>query len=261
MLSPAEQHKQQVQASMASAAGQSEAVKHPLDRTMRYKLGSDRARLKKIASMQRKAEVKAEIVPEYRLYLQGMMAAGAGDELLTQVMVWALDAGLLETFSLLARYALDNGVAMPTDFARPLGAWLAESTAKLVLRKLEAGEGIPAELHDLAMWVEAETTQMDMHDEIRAKLRRACGELTEDAAQALALLESALALDPHIRVKKRIAALKEQLAELNGSQPPQGQSADGSGSPGVTPSPATVGNSAAAPADLDAKEQAHARNG
>ena len=101
-----------------------------LDRTMRYKLGSDRARLKKIASMQRKSEVKAEIVPEYTAYLDGVMAAGGGDEILTQVMIWAYDALHIKTFSTLARYAMNNGVALPTDFARPLGAWLAESTAK-----------------------------------------------------------------------------------------------------------------------------------
>ncbi len=198
-----------------------------LDRTMRYKLGSDRARLKKIASMQRKSEVKAEIVPEYTAYLDGVMAAGGGDEILTQVMIWAYDALHIQTFSTLARYAFDNGVAMPTEFARPLGAWLAESTAKLTLKVIEGevtgfDSAALTELSDLTLWLAAETANMDMHDEIRAKLHRAGGELLFNVAPNTALVhfETALKYDSHIRVKKRIKALTE-------SQSPQGQAAHG----------------------------------
>lgn len=231
------QRKQAQQAQSTASA----AALLPLDRTMRYKLGSDRARLKKIASMQRKAEVKAEIIPEYLPYLQGQMQAGAGDEVLTQVMVWALDANALETFSELARYAIHNGVAMPTEFARPLGAWLVESTAKFVLKLVDgtiSGEAIGyanvTEMRDLALWLENETASMDMHDEVRAKMHRACGEILFSESPVLALehFENALSLDSHIRVKTRIKALKEQLAAKNSpalteSQHPQGQSADG----------------------------------
>lgn len=232
-----------------------------IDRTMRYKLGSDRARLKKIASMQHKATVKAEILPEYLPYLDGVMAAGGGDEILTQVMVWSLDANRLDVFGKLARYALNNGVAMPTEFARPLGAWLAESIAKLILRLIDgsqAAAGIDmVALQSLCVWIESETAHMDMHDEIRAKLHRACGEILSTASPVLALehFENALQLDPHIRVKKRVAALKEQLLELNESQAPQGQAAGDSDSNGVPPSP-VVENSTVAPLASDAKDGA-----
>lgn len=193
-----------------------------LDRAMRYKLGSDRARLKKIASMQRKAEVKAEILPDYLPYVEGQMAAGLGDEVLTQVMIWAFDANELVTFAALARYALDNGVALPSEFARPLGAWLAESTAKLVMRIVdgsvntaELGEDKLTALHDLVLWLERETAQIDMHDEVRAKLCRACGEIlmTESPEQSLSYFENALRLDPHIRVKTRLKELKVSRAQ------------------------------------------------
>ena len=209
-----------------------------LDRAMRYKLGSDRARLKKIASWQRKAEVKAEIVPEYIAYLDGVMIAGGGDEILTQVMIWAYDALHIPTFSTLARYALNNGVALPTEFARPLGAWLVESTAKLMLKVIESeikGLDSPSitELQNLTLWLETETTNMDMHDEIRAKIHRACGELLFNIAPSKALehFENALKFDSHIRVKKRIKALTE-------SQSPQGQAAGGNNdvAPPHTPS-------------------------
>jgi hypothetical protein len=231
-MTPIQRDTQRKQAEYASRNQQvfSPAAAHAgwLDRTMRYKLGSDRARLKKIASMQRKAEVKAEIVPEYLPYLQGQMQAGAGDEILTQVMVWAYDAERIETFDTLARYALNNGVAMPSEFARPLGAWLAESIAKITQRKLDSGDTVSAELHTLTTWIEAETANMDMHDEIRAKLHRACGELLSQLSPVLALehFENALQLDSHIRVKKRIDALKKQLEQLNESPTSQGQAAD-----------------------------------
>lgn len=201
----------------------------PLDRTMRYKLGSDRARLKKIASMQRKAEVKAEIIPDYLPYVDGQMAAGMGDEILTQVMIWAYDANQIASFTTLARYALNNGIALPTEFARSLGAWLVESTSKLMLSVLAGDTVMPAAdstvLADLTLWLETETAAMDMHDEIRAKLYRACGELLFTTAPSLALehFETALKLDSHIRVKKRIKALNE-------SRSPQGQAADSSNS-------------------------------
>lgn len=206
----------------------------PLDRAMRYKLGSDRARLKKIASMQRKAEVKTEILPDYLPYVEGQMAAGLGDEVLTQVMIWAFDANELVTFADLARYALDNGVALPSEFARPLGAWLAESTAKLVMRVVDGsinaealGDDKLTALQELVLWLERETAQIDMHDEVRAKLCRACGEilLAESPEQSLAYFENALRLDPHIRVKTRLKELKTLLAAQTESLTSLGQAA------------------------------------
>ncbi|WP_298606917.1 phage terminase small subunit [uncultured Thiothrix sp.] len=202
----------------------------PLDRAMRYRLGADRARLKKIASMQRKAEVKAELISDYLPYLEGMMAAGRGDEVLTQVMIWAFDAENMPVFEQLARYALDNGIAMPTEFARPLGSWLAESVAKWTLRQFEAQANSPVAntVNPFALWISEQTAQMDMHDEIRAKLKRVCGELLVNSLPAIALdyFEAAIRLDPHIRIKKRITALREQLAATE-SPSSQGQAAAG----------------------------------
>jgi hypothetical protein len=262
-MTPIQRDTQRKQAELASRNQQvftpAAANAGGLDRTMRYKLGSDRARLKKIASMQRKAEVKGEIIPEYLPYLDGVMAAGGGDEVLTQVMVWALDADKLDTFETLARYALDNGVAMPTEFSRPLGAWIAESVAKTILRIIDGTliTGHIQTMQALCVWVESATTNMDMHDEIRAKLHSACGEVlsTESPVLALEHFETALQLDRHIRVKKRIAALKEQLSELNESQHPQGQAADGSDNSVATP-PHAVENSTTDPLALIATDGA-----
>ncbi|SKA81202.1 Phage small terminase subunit [Thiothrix eikelboomii] len=202
----------------------------PLDRAMRYKLGADRARLKKIASMQRKAEVKAELLPDYLPYLEGMMAVGRGDEVLTQVMIWAFDAEQMDVFDRLARYALDNGIAMPTEFARPLGSWLAESVAKWTLRQIEAPTASPnaVALNPFALWLDEQTAHMDMHDEVRAKLKRVCGDLLANSHPAAALdyFEEAIRLDPHIRIKKRMTALREQLATTE-SPTSQGQAAAG----------------------------------
>lgn len=252
-----------------AAQAQTEAPAAPvqqLGRTMRYKLGSDRARLKKIASMQRKAEVKAEIVPEYLPYIHGMMESGGGDELLTQVMVWAFDAGLWDDFTTLAKYAINNGVAMPTEFARPLGSWLVESVAKHIQQVVDAGQLPIMTMYAMVLWLESKTSAMDMHDEIRAKLYRACGEVLFKDSPIVALqhFETALQFDSHIRVKNKIKVLKEQLAKtpLNGSQSPQGQAAGNSDNDEVTPSP-VVENSTVVPlaSGLIAKELADANNG
>lgn len=232
-LSFAAQHRLAVLASREQTAGGQPATDLPLARTMRHKLAADRARLKQIASNQAKAGIKAELVQEYLPYLQGQMAAGGGDEVLTQVMVWAFDAGMIAVeFQTLAVYALAHRLSLPAEFSRPLHAWVAESVAKWTL--VQEGKIDP-----LALRIEQLTRNLDMHDQIRAKLHHACARLLESTAPvpALAFYHSADSLDSHCRVKTRIKALEKSLSPDPPGQAGAGESAE---TAAVTPVDFTV---------------------
>ena len=193
-----------------------------LSRALRYKLSADRSRLKKIMSMQAKAELKRELLPEYAPYVDGLLAAQSIDSLITQVMIWAFDTADYERFDHLARYALTHKVPMPDGFERSTAAWLAESVAKVMLV-----EDKPTTLQPLLFWLEEWTRAYDMHDEVRAKLHRACAETLEttEPQKALEHYERALRFDTHTRVKKKIKALKDILATQTESPSSQGQAA------------------------------------
>lgn len=232
-LSFAEQHRLTVLAARQQGQDCPPAAELPLARTMRHKLSADRARLKQIASMQAKSAIKAELVQAYMPYLDGVMAAGGGDEVLTQVMVWAFDAGQMNTMWQLASHALDHGLNLPGEFSRPLHAWLAESVAKWTIAALESGQ----EVTMAAIMVEQRTASMDMHDQIRAKLHHACGLLLEainNPELALEHYRSALLFDSHCRVKTRIKFLEKAF------QSPQEPAADSKATAMGTALPAAV---------------------
>lgn len=207
----------------------------PAARALLYKLGADRKRLRSIQSFQTRDQIKrAEILPEYLPYVDGILAGDSGepDEVLVQVMVWAFDAREMELFDRIARYALFYNLPLPAEFSRSTGAWLAESCAKLVLSIASEREALPTSdmevLSDLVIWLVSETAERDMHDEIRAKLYHAAGDIMAETVPDIAIqhYETALKYRDKEPVKKKIAALQKSGADTT-SQSPQGQAADG----------------------------------
>lgn len=237
MLSPAAQHKQRMLATQATSAAPG-AAKIPAARALLYKLGADRKRLRSIQSFQTRDQIKRdEILPEYLPYVDGILAGDSGepDEVLMQVMVWAFDAREMELFDRIARYAVFYSLPMPADFNRAVGAWLAESCAKLVISISAERETMPTGdmevLSDLVIWLVGETAEQDMHDEIRAKLLHAAGDVMAESVPEVAIehYENALKYRDKEPVKKKIAALQKSMADTE-SPTSQGQAADGAGS-------------------------------
>lgn len=237
---------QSKQAALGATAGQTASVK-PAARALLYKLGADRKRLRSIQSFQTRDQIKrAEILPEYLPHVDGILAGDSGepDEILMQVMVWAFDAREMELFDRIARYAVFYSLPMPTDFNRAVGAWLAESCAKLVLSISAEREALPTDdlevLSDLVIWLTLETAELDMHDEIRAKLHHAAGDVMAETVPEVAIehYETALKYRDKEPVKKKIAALQRSIADTE-SPTSQGPAADGATSAEtVTPSAA-----------------------
>jgi hypothetical protein len=220
MTSPARRHYQQVSAALAAAAaapGESMEGAGPYD-LMLAKLHQDKHRLKLVQSIERKADTKREILPDYADYVAGVLAGGRGaqDDVLLAVMIWRLDAGDYPGCLDIADYALANNWKMPDQFSRTLATVVAEDFAEAALVVLKAEQFDPQLLQRVA----ALTDQHDMPDQVRAKLYKAIGYALQAApAEALPYLERALQLFDRIGVKKDIERLQKQLGNPAGGDP------------------------------------------
>lgn len=225
MISPARQHFERISAA-ASQAAESES---PRDANgyelMLHKLAQDKRRLSSLQSMERRADVKREILPEYAAWVEGVIAANQGvqDDVLMTIMVWRIDAGDFAGALTIARYAIQNKLTMPEQYARKTTCLLAEEFSEVALHDMAATELSVDELAGLSLILEAVVTLTeaeDMPDEVRAKLHKACGLAIAktDKAAALEHLKRAFCLHEKIGVKKDIEKLERELKNLAAAQ-------------------------------------------
>lgn len=216
MTSPARRHFQRLMAANAA----SEATPHqpqngPAYDLMRAALVEDMRRLHDIQSIERKIELKRELLPVYAPYVEGVLSAGNGaeDDVLMTVMVWRFDAGDLEGGLDIAEYALKHNLQTPDRYQRKPATLIAEECADMALRSI-ADHPDPASLLvqlDRALKL---TKDSDMHDQVRAKLHKAAGYTNRaigDAPRALEHLQRALELDNRSGVKKDIERLEREI--------------------------------------------------
>lgn len=187
---------------------------------MQAALFEDYRRLKSTQSMERKAEIKREILPKYADYVDGVLEAGQGaqDDVLMRIMLWRIDAGDIAGAVTIARYALTHDLNPPDQFERSTAAIIAEEVADQGLKQLdEEGADVLTLLKQL---IDAEimTRQADMHDQVRAKLFKALGYAQRAAGQlveAQSSLERALALNDKVGVKKDLERIERELKQQN----------------------------------------------
>lgn len=178
-LSIAQAHQRRARAAMEAAktapqqtmAGAT-AYEHQLNQLLQ-----DRLRLKAIQSNEGKAALKAQLLPEYIPYVEGVLAAGNGaqDDVMTTVMVWRVDvedySGALD----IADYVLKHKLIMPDRFERTTGCLVAEEIATAALKAQKANGSFDLSiLHRTIELTDAE----DMPDQARAKLYLATGRAT-----------------------------------------------------------------------------------
>ncbi|MGN4063602.1 phage terminase small subunit [Burkholderia gladioli] len=172
---------------------------------MRAKLATDQRRLKETQSVERKVEIKREILPDYVPYISEVLERDAGgqDDVVTTIMLWRLDARDMGGAMDIARYAIRHGLTMPAHFDRTLPATVAEGFADTA----DVPSGLLAEVMDL-------TASFDMVDQIRAKLFKAYGVALSavDPDAALAAFRRAFELNDKIGVKRDIARLETLLS-------------------------------------------------
>lgn len=222
MTSPAKAHFLRVAAAVSTAAGGDptrDQVVGSQYELMLAKLAEDKRQLKKIQSLELKAEVKAKLIPEYMPWIEGVLQGNNGqqDDVLMTVFVWAIDCGQFDLALRIARYAIDNKLVMPDQYQRDVPCVLVEEIADAAL-KLDEAElpGIVGTLAETLVLTEA----CDMPDEVRAKLLKAIGYADRAAgrfAEAKTTLERALQLHDKVGVKKDIERLEVLIKNSTGA--------------------------------------------
>lgn len=150
-----------------------------IEAQMRLRLRHDLRRLKEVASIERRAEIKRdELLPEYATWIEGILTAAEDSdhavtgEVLPVVMIWRIDAGDYAGALPLAEYVLRHDIPLPARYARSAPALIAEDIAEAALKAQAADKPFPLEILER---VDELTGHADMHDEIRAKLMKAIG--------------------------------------------------------------------------------------
>lgn len=193
-------------------------------------LGEDLRQLQQIESVDRKIEAKRVMIDRYRPWIAGALDADvpAQDDIVSTMLVWAIDVADWPLALAIARHVLEHGIALPERYKRKPATLIAEEAA-------EAGLKSPPEIDfDTLGQFATLTAAEDMHDQVRAKIFKALGLAARARAEAFeadadsavaggkaALIDTAityfrraLAKDAKCGVKKMIEALEREAKHL-----------------------------------------------
>lgn len=240
VMTPAREHR--IAQTIAGNAGQADEGRasaeprvDPAAAQVMLRLAHDLRRLKEIQSIERKIEVKREMLPEYRPWCEHLLEMGrmtvgdtlgscGADDVLPTMMIWAIDTGDWSFALELAAHVLRFNLPLPARYQRQAAPLIVEEVADAALKLQAAGEAFPL---DVLEEVEALTAGADMHDEIRAKLMKAIGSelmrqaeeqesgapaFGDTAGRALAHLRRAQELHDRAGAKDKIKRLEKALA-------------------------------------------------
>ena len=220
MASPARKHFERTSAASSQAAESDSPRDANGYELMLHKLATDKRRLKEVQSLERKAEVKRELLPEYEPWVEGVLTGkqGVQDDVLMTVMVWRIDAGDYNGALTIARYAIEHKLSMPDQYKRTTACLIAEEMADAALKAHDSGIEINVEPLQEAAEI---TAGEDMPDEVRAKLYKAIGlSMSGEKSMiggAIDYLKRALGLHDKVGVKKDIEKLERELKNSTGA--------------------------------------------
>lgn len=144
-------------------------------------LNSDKNRLKNIQSKQNKIELKRQLLPNYKPYVEGILEVkpGVQDAVITEILVWAIDIGDYEFALDIAEYVLAHGLKLPDRFERSEACFITEDIADEFLKTLKTDVEVDITvLERLEQLITDESlvqSKRDMPDEVKAKLYLALG--------------------------------------------------------------------------------------
>ncbi|WP_407363764.1 phage terminase small subunit [Enterobacter asburiae] len=224
MLTPAQKHFQKVMAERRGQADEESDIQRTAHEQILHRLRMDLSRLSGVQSEETKAEMKKSMLPEYEGWIEGTLDGDSGrqDEVITRLMVWAIDCRDYALAMKLGRYVVRHGLTLPDNFNRTAATFLTEEMSKplLTLAAADADADLSsgvAVLDEIAEIV----ADSDMPDVVRAKLckaralaRRGATDITTKA-EALALFREALTRNPNAGVKKEIATLARDVKKLS----------------------------------------------
>lgn len=213
MTSPAKRHFQRVMArkSQPSVDGAT-VVKGNAYELMLAKLHTDRARLSDIQSIERKVEVKRELLADYQAWIDGVLESGRGgqDDVLMTLLVWYIDTGEYERALDVAEYAMQHDLVLPDQYSRTLATVLADEIGGAALACQRSEKTFPVDILQRTVGM---TSDADMPDPARAKLHKALGvELMSTLPHdALTHLNRALDLHEGVGVKRYITSIEAAI--------------------------------------------------
>ncbi|MFY7303345.1 phage terminase small subunit [Enterobacter cloacae complex sp. IR5401] len=224
MLTPAQKHFQKVMAERRGQADEESDIQRTAHEQILHRLRMDLSRLSGVQSEETKAEMKKSMLPEYEGWIEGTLDGDSGrqDEVITRLMVWAIDCRDYALALRLGRYVVRHGLTLPDNFNRTAATFLTEEMSKPVLTlaaadadaDLSASTAVLDEVADIV-------ADSDMPDVVRAKLckaralaRRGATDITTKA-EALALFREALTRNTNAGVKKEIATLAREVKKLS----------------------------------------------
>ena len=208
-------HKQRVEAQAAvAAAGTSDAAPSSVMEQMAAQMRAHKTELTAIQSRNAKNERKAELLPDYEAYVDGVLAAeiGVQDDTVMTVMIWAIDAGSYDYAINIAEWAIVNDLETPPEFTRDVQTLLTDGITDAALTDRAEIAKFKDALHDALAVVGGS----DMPDQVSAKLMKALSWsiAEDDPRKALEHAKSALAFDSKAGVKQDIKALEKTVAAL-----------------------------------------------
>lgn len=224
MLTPAQKHFQKVMAERRGQADEESDIQRTAHEQILHRLRMDLSRLSGVQSEETKAEMKKSMLPEYEGWIEGTLDGDSGrqDEVITRLIVWAIDCRDYALAMRLGRYVVRHGLTLPDNFNRTAATFMTEEMSKPLLTlaaadadaDLSSGIAVLDEVADIV-------ADSDMPDVVRAKLckaralaRRGATDITTKA-EALALFREALTRNPNAGVKKEIATLARDVKKLS----------------------------------------------
>ncbi|HIE8565003.1 TPA: phage terminase small subunit [Klebsiella variicola subsp. variicola] len=239
MLTPAQRHFQRVMAERHGKAEDLSDTARTAHEQILHRMRMDMAALKRIQGEQAKAALKRQMLPNYEGWIEGTLEGNSGrqDEVITRLMIWAIDVRDYPLAARIGRYVIAHNLAMPDRFNRTAATALVDEICDPILVQVKADDSTDvspylAVLDDVADF----TAASDMPDMVRAKLHKARAFALRNGTPAeqeiaLGLLRTALVMDPGAGVKKEIDRLarvvKKAAAEAGAGGADDTDSADG----------------------------------
>lgn len=213
-MTPAQRHTARTMAALQGTANpQFDQMRANAYELQLMQLAEHRRTLKGIQSIERKIDAKRTMLPVYKPWIDGLLAADRGgqDDVLVTIMLWTLDTGDLEGALPMASYVLRHGLSTPDRYERTAATMIAEEVADTAIKQQEAGAGPSTSLLGQYM---ARLHGCDIFDQVRAKLHKAVGRacladgLKQQAAEHY---RRAIELHDKVGIKKELEVLEREL--------------------------------------------------
>lgn len=246
MLTPAQRHFQRVMAERHGKAEDLSDTARTAHEQILHRMRMDMAALKKIQGEQAKAALKRQMLPNYEGWIEGTLEGNSGrqDEVITRLMIWAIDVRDYPLAARIGRYVIAHNLAMPDRFNRTAATALVDEICDPILVQVKADDSTDVSPYLAVLDEVAEfTAASDMPDMVRAKLHKARAFALRNGTPAeqetaLGLLRTALIMDPGAGVKKLIDKLASQLKKTAAATISEGESTGDDGEEWQSDSPA-----------------------